>query len=96
MAQYQDLVHSIRGPKHTSALFAEFTEARCIVRRTECIYFSDASPQNGKYTREFERGCFAGYQAADPNLLRVEVLRCRCIGDAECEQHWVYSEDATT
>jgi hypothetical protein len=93
MALYQDLVHSIRGPKHTSALYAEHTESRCIVRRQECIYYSDAYPQNGKYTNAFEAGCFEGYKAADANLLRVEVHRCRCRGDAGCEQHWVYAED---
>ena len=93
MALYQDLVHSIRGPKHTSALYAEHDDARCIVRRKECIYYSDAFPENGKYTNAFEAGCFEGYKAADANLLRVEVHRCRCRGDAECEQHWVYRED---
>ena len=80
MAQYQDLVHAIRGPKHTSALYAEHTGSRCIVRRKECIYYSDAFPQNGKYTNAFEAGCFEGYRAADENLLRVEVHRCRCRG----------------
>jgi hypothetical protein len=93
MALYQDLVHSIRGPKHTSALYAEHTESRCVVRRRECIYFSDAHPENGKFTNAFEAGCFEGYKAADSNLIRVEVHRCRCRGDAECEQHWVYEED---
>ena len=33
MALYQDLVHSIRGPKHASALFAEYDDTRCVVRR---------------------------------------------------------------
>jgi hypothetical protein len=93
MALYQDLVHSIRGPKHTSALYAEHDDSRCIVRRSECIYFSEAAPQNGKYTNAFEAGCFEGYKAADSNLLRVEVHRCRCRGDSSCEQHWVYKED---
>jgi hypothetical protein len=93
MALYQDLVHSIRGPKHTAALYAEHDESRCVVRRKECIYYSDAAPQNGKYTGAFEAGCFAGYKAADSSLLRVEVHRCRCRGDAECEQHWVFQED---
>ena len=93
MALYQDLVHSIRGPKHTSALYAEHDDSRCIVRRQECIYFSEAFPENGKYTNAFEAGCFEGYKAADANLLRVEVHRCRCRGDDACEQHWVYRED---
>jgi hypothetical protein len=93
MAQYQDLVHSIRGPKHTAALYAEHTGSRCIVRRKECIYYSDAFPENGKYTNAFEAGCFEGYRAADENLLRVEVHKCRCRGNDACEQHWVYAED---
>jgi hypothetical protein len=93
MALYQDLVHSIRGPKHASALFAEHTDSRCVVKRGECIYYSEAHPENGQYTGAFESGCFEGYKQADPNLLRVEVHRCRWKGDASCEQHWVYQED---
>lgn len=94
MALYQDLVHSIRGPKHTSALFAEHDDDRCVVRRTECIYYSEEHPENGKYTGAFESGCFDGYKDADPNLLRVEVHRCRWKGDDGCEQQWVYRDDA--
>jgi hypothetical protein len=93
MALYQDLVHSIRGPKHTSALYAEHDDSRCIVRRKECVYYSEAFPENGKYTNAFEAGCFEGYKAADANLIRVEVHKCRCRGDSACEQHWVFRED---
>jgi len=93
MALYQDLVHSIRGPKHTAALYAEHDEARCVVKRTACIYYSEAHPGNGKYVSAFEAGCFAGYKAADENLLRVEVHKCLCRGDDACEQHWVYVDD---
>jgi hypothetical protein len=93
MAVYQDLVHSIRGPKHASALYAEYSASRCVVRRDECIYFSETHPENGKYTAAFEAGCFEGYKQADANLLRVEVHRCKWRGDAGCEQHWVYRED---
>lgn len=92
MALYQDLVHSIRGPKHASALFAEHDDGRCIVRRTECVYFSEAHPENGKYTGAFESGCFEGYCAADANLLRVEVHACRWSGDTRCELHCVFAE----
>lgn len=92
MALYQDLVHSIRGPKHAAALFASWDDKRCVVKRRECIYFSEAQPGNGKYTEAFELGCFEGYKAVDKNLLRVEVHRCRYRGDAGCEQHWVYAE----
>jgi hypothetical protein len=90
MAVYQDLVHAIRGPKHAAALFAEYDDTRCIVRRKQCIYFSEANPENGKYTEAFEAGCFEGYVAADDNLLRVEVQHCRFQGADGCEQHWVF------
>ena len=93
MALYQDLVHSIRGPKHASALYAEHDEKRCVVRRKECIYFNEQHPENGKYTEAFELGCFDGYKDADKNLLRVEVHKCRYRGDQGCEQHWVYEDD---
>ena len=88
MALYQDLVHSIRGPKHISALYAEHDERRCVVRRRQCVYYNEERPENGKYTGAFEGGCFEGYKAADPNLREVEVVRCRYRGDADCLQHW--------
>jgi hypothetical protein len=94
MAGYQDLVHSLRGPKHAAALFAEYDDRRCVVRRTECIYFSEARPENGKYTGAFEAGCFEGYVTADENLERVDVVRCRWQGAPECEQHWVFRPGA--
>lgn len=92
MALYQDLVHSIRGPKHAEALFAEYDDNRCVVRRRACIYFSESFPGNGKYTAAFEQGCFAGYKAVDRNLIRVEVKKCLCTGSDSCEQHWIYRE----
>jgi hypothetical protein len=93
MALYQDLVHSLRGPKHAAALFATWDETRCVVKRRQCIYFSEQAPQNGKYAGAFEAGCFEGYKAADRNLLRVEVKHCVWQGADGCEQHWVYSDD---
>jgi hypothetical protein len=90
MALYQDLVHAIRGPKHAAALFAEYTDTECIVRRQHCVYYSESNPENGKYTEAFEAGCFEGYVAADDNLLRVEVVRCLFQGATGCEQHWVF------
>lgn len=92
MVQYQDLVHAIRGPKHTAALFAEQDGSRCVVKRNACIYFSEENPQNGKYTAEFERGCFDGYMAVDKNLKRIEVKKCLCRGSDRCEQHWIFEE----
>jgi hypothetical protein len=93
MALYQDLVHSLRGPKHAAALYATYDESRCVVKRRECIYFSEAAPQNGKYAGAFEAGCFEGYVANDRNLLRVEVKHCVWQGAGGCEQHWVYRDD---
>jgi len=92
MALYQDLVHSIRGPKHAAALFAEYDDKKCTVRRKACIYFSPEFPDKGKYTSIFEQGCFAGYKAADKNLKRVDVVKCLCRGGDSCEQHWVYRD----
>lgn len=92
MAMYQDFVHAIRGPKHAAALFAEYDDKRCVVRRNACIYFSEKFPDNGKYTSAFEQGCFAGYMAADKNLKRVDVIKCLCRGGDSCEQHWVYKD----
>jgi len=92
MALYQDLVHSIRGPKHAAALFAEYDDKRCVVRRSACIYYSEEFRDNGKYTAAFEQGCFVGYKAADKNLLRVDVIKCLCTGAGSCEQHWVYRD----
>ena len=94
MALYQDLVHAIRGPKHAAALFAEYDDTRCVVRRRQCIYFDETNPHNGRYTEAFEAGCFDGYVAADDNLLRVEVIRCRFQGTDGCEQHWVFKPPA--
>jgi len=90
MAIYQDIAHSIRGPKHTAALYAEWDDERCVVKRDQCIYFDENRPENGKYTGAFERGCFEGYVAADENLDRVEVRCCRWQGDARCEISWEF------
>lgn len=95
MALYQDLVHSLRGPKHTAALYAAYDDSRCIVRRSECIYYNEEHPENGKYVGAFEAGCFQGYGDADPNLVRVETKRCRWRGDGDCEQHWLFRSTST-
>ena len=94
MALYQDLAHSIRGPKHTSALFAEYDDTRCVVKRRRCLYFSEERPENGKYTGEFERGACDGYASVDRNLLGTEVHACRWKGNDHCEMHWVYKPPA--
>lgn len=94
MAIYQDIAHSIRGPKHTAALYAEWDDERCIVKRDACIYFDERRPQNGKYTGAFEQGCFEGYVAADENLDRVEVRCCRWRGDSRCEISWEFQPGA--
>lgn len=93
MAIYQDLVHYIRGPKHTSALFAEYDDEHCIVRRSECLYYSEDVPANGKYTGEFERGACDGYASVDPNLDHTEVRACRWRGDGHCEMRWIFRLD---
>lgn len=94
MAIYQDIAHSIRGPKHTAALYAEYDDERCVVKRDRCIYFDESRPENGKYTGAFEQGCFEGYVAADENLERVEVRCCRWRGDDRCEISWEFKRGA--
>jgi hypothetical protein len=93
MALYQDLVHALRGPKHTSALFAEYDDERCVVKRHQCIYYSEDQPQNGIFTEAFERGALAGYMSVDSNLIDVKVVQCRFQGATSCEQHWIYDRD---
>ena len=92
MAIYQDLVHGIRGPKHTAALFAEYDDDRCVVKRNACIYYNEQMPQNGKYTGTFEQGCFQGYKDADANLKNVVVHHCVWRQDDRCEISWEYTE----
>jgi hypothetical protein len=77
-------------------LFAEYDDERCIVRRKECLYYSDAAPSNGKYTGEFERGACDGYASVDPNLDHTEVHACRWRGDSGCEMHWVFKTGAAS
>lgn len=92
MTIYQDLVHAIRGPKHTAALFAEYDDDRCVVKRNACIYYNEANPQNGKYTGAFEQGCFEGYKAADQNLREVVVHSCVWRQEGHCEISWEYGK----
>jgi hypothetical protein len=93
MALYQDLAHAIRGPKHTAALYAEYDDERCVVKRSCCIYYDENQPENGKYTGAFERGCFEGYKAADANLRSVEVHSCVWRGDGHCHISWEYGPE---
>lgn len=92
MALYQDFVHYIRGPKHTSALFAEYDDERCVVKRERCIYFKEDHPENGKYVGAFEKGTQDAYEQVDANLSHTEVRSCLWKGDAGCEQHWVFKK----
>lgn len=92
MVLYQDIVHAIRGPKHTAALYATYDDERCIVKRDACIYYDERFPQNGKYTGAFEDGCLEGYRKADVNMDRTEVRQCRWRGEAGCEIHWVFKK----
>jgi hypothetical protein len=85
MCEFQDMAHAIRGPDHASALFGEFDEERCMVKRTKCIYFSDHPAGMGQYTAIFEAAVAEGYQEVDPALERVDNPRCLCKGDSSCE-----------
>ena len=97
MALYQDLVHSIRGPKHASRRSTPST-TRVGASSTAASASTSARhrPENGKYTGAFESGCFEGYCAADDNLLRVEVHRCRWKGDSGLRAALGVSRDGPT
>ena len=77
MAEYQNMVHSIRGPAHASALWAEFDDRKCVVRRKKCGTYEGHPPGTGQYENDRLEGVFDGYIKADPGLEKIEhVLPC--------------------
>jgi hypothetical protein len=68
MARYQDLAHTLRGPKHGSQPHAEVVGDRCVVRKAECGFYDAARPETAPYVGEFEAGCFEAYRAVDGDL----------------------------
>ena len=56
---------------------AEHDDERCVVRRKECIYYNEQTPQNGKYTEAF-------MTAACPGIV------CTTLGNKYYDSHEAY------
>jgi len=96
MARYQDLAHTLRGPKHASQPHAEVVDGRCVVRKAECGFYDATRPETAPYVGEFEAGCFEAYRAVDRNLASVDIHACRWQGAGRCEIEFAWSgPDAT-
>jgi hypothetical protein len=91
MAQYQDLAHTLRGPKHASQPPAEVVEGRCVVRKAECGFYDATRPETAPFVGEFEAGCFEAYRAVDRELASVQIHACRWQGADRCEIEFAWS-----
>jgi hypothetical protein len=91
MRKYQDLAHSLRGPRHATALFAKL-EGKCvIVCRTDCVYFGRERGQSDDMIEALEQGMLEGYLDVDP-AMRVENLKCLSKGNSDgCEHRFIFS-----
>jgi len=85
MCEYQDKIHSVRGPVHANARFGQFDDRKCIITRKRCIYHEWHIEGTEKYHEEFYKGLYHGYRKADPALKRVDNPKCLWKGDNECE-----------
>lgn len=85
--EYQDYGHSLRGPRHVSALFAEYNENSVLVTREDCVYFWGERGQPNKYVEALESGMYEGYREVDPLFEGVENSRCLCKGSPDGCQH---------
>jgi len=90
MAEWQDIAHTYRGPVHTGALFAEFDEEKCVVRREECIYYGGRDVGAGLYDGALCEGFMRGYMEADPAIEKIDRVRGFCYGHDSCKQIWWY------
>ena len=71
MVGWQDTSHAMRGPRHTSALYARYSEKLVEVVRTEDS-MNSMSVERPPILQAFLDGVVEGYQAADPSLLKIE------------------------
>ena len=92
MAEYQDIAHSYRGAIHTGALFAEFDERRCIVRRNRCVYYGSREVGLGLYDGALCEGFMNGYIEADPAIEKIDRVSGLCYGHDCCKQIWWYKK----
>jgi len=92
MCEFQDKIHSVRGPLHTSARFGWFDDKKCVIVRKRCFYHEWRLEGTGKYHGEFYRGLYDGYRLADPALKRVENSLCLHKGHDSCEHIFIYED----
>ena len=92
MCEFQDKIHSVRGPVHTSARFGWFDEKKCVILRKRCFYHEYRLEGTAKYHSEFYKGLYDGYRQADPALKRVENPLCLWKGDESCKHEFIYEE----
>lgn len=90
MCEFQDTVHSIRGPLHASARFGWFDDKKCVIRRKKCIYYEWHLEGTEKYVGALEQGIQAGYEEVDPAIVKTECPRCLWKGHDGCEQIWQF------
>jgi hypothetical protein len=88
-AEYQDMLHVLRGPAHAAALWAEFDDTRCVIRRNRCLYSDGRPPGTGQCLNDYIEGFYEGYVKADPGLEKVTHTEpcCNC---ENCEMVFLY------
>ena len=82
MAEYQDLAHAVGGPAHATT-FAEYDDEKCIVRRTQCVYYTFRPEGMESFCPLATEGFMQGYKEADPAFSHAEKPACLGFGDPE-------------
>ncbi|MBF6271596.1 hypothetical protein [Nocardia farcinica] len=73
MAMWQDTAHSSAGPRHTTALFARYSEELVEVVRTDDSFGTTRKAESPARAAFFD-GFIDGYRAVDPALIAVEEM----------------------
>lgn len=92
MCEFQDKIHSVRGPLHTSARFGWFDDKKCVVLRSRCFYHEWHLEATAKYHSKFYKGLYDGYRHADFALKRVENPLCLHKGNESCKHVFIYED----
>ena len=81
MALYQDLVHSLRGPKHAAGA-VRHPRRVALRRQAQGVHLLQRARSGERQVCGCVRGrMLRGLRNADRNLLRVEVHKCRWMGN---------------
>lgn len=90
-AGYQDYMHTLRGPRHTTALWATYDESTVLVERQDCLYFCGQRGVPNKYVAEMEASIIEGYRRVDPHLM-VSNPKCLTKGSPDgCVHHFTFA-----